>query len=29
VTVLGVPDDYDPDEPELRERIKGLLTHLL
>ena len=33
VTVLGVPDDYDPDEPELREllreRIKSLLADFL
>jgi predicted protein tyrosine phosphatase len=33
VTVLGVPDDYDRDEPELRallrERIRGRLAHLL
>ena len=33
VTVLGIPDDYDPDEPELREllraRIKNLLADLL
>ena len=33
VTRLGIPDDYDPDEPELREllraRIKNLLADLL
>ncbi len=33
VTVLGIPDDYDPDEPDLRElirdRIKSLLIGLL
>jgi hypothetical protein len=29
VRVLGVPDDYDPDEPELRSLLMGKIRELL